>query len=94
MADRDGCDDVGFCGLEFRSEKVVSMPFLRIGTFPSLRMIPGPSLPRVSDGAHTSNGGGPGRQLDGTGFPDDQEEVRGLGGGESSAVRNRTDFAG
>lgn len=68
-----------------------SMPFLRIGAFPSLRMIPGPSLPSVSDGAHTSSGG---PQLEGTWFPDDQEEVRRLGGGESSSVKNRTDFAG
>lgn len=92
-ADSDGCDNIGFCGLEFRSEVAVSLPFLRIGAFPSLRMIPGPSLPSVSDGAHTSNAGGPGRELEGTWFPDDQEEVRGLGGGESSSVKNRTDFA-
>lgn len=57
-------------------------------------MIPGPSLPRVSDGAHTSSGLGPGRLLEGTWFPDDQEEIRGVVGGESSFVTNRTDFAG
>lgn len=91
-ADRDGCDNIGFWGLEFRSEVAASRPFLRIETFPSFRMIPGPSLPRVSDGAHPSNRGGPWRQLDGTWFPDDPEEVR--GGGGSSSVRNRTDFAG
>lgn len=66
MAAGDGCDGSGFCGFELRSEMTASRPFLRIGAFPSLRMIPGPSLPRVSDGAQTSNGGGPGRQLDGT----------------------------
>lgn len=63
-ADRDGCD-TGFWGFAFRSEVAASWPFLRIETFPSFRMIPGPSLPRVSDGAHASNGGGPWRQLDG-----------------------------
>lgn len=91
-ADSDDCEDSGFCGFEFRL--AVSRPFLRIGPFPSLRIIPGPSLPRVSDGAHTSKRGGPGWQLGGTWVPDDQEEVRGLRGGESSSVRNRTDFAG
>lgn len=44
----------------------VSKPFLRIGAFPSLRMIPGPSRPKVRDGAQTSNRGRPGRQLEGT----------------------------
>lgn len=71
----------------------VSSPFRRIGPFPSLRIIPGPSLPSVSDGAHTSKGRGPGRLLERTWFPDDQEAVRCLGGGESSFVTNRTDFA-
>lgn len=59
MADSDGWADTGFGGLEFRSVTAVSRPFLRIGALPSLIMIPGPSLPRVSDGAHTSSGGGP-----------------------------------
>lgn len=62
-------------------------------------MIPGPSLPRVSDGAHTSIGDGPGRELEETWLPNTPEEEEeaeawGLRGGESSSVRNRTDFAG
>lgn len=94
-AERDGCDDTnGFGRLEFRSEMDASSPFLRTGAFPSLRMIPGPSLPKVREGAHTSNGRGPGRLLEDTWLPDDQEEVRSLGGGESSSVRNRTVFTG
>ena len=65
-ADRGGCENIGFWGLEFGSEVAVSRPFLRTDTFPSLRTMPGPSLPRVREGAHTSNGGGPWWQLDGT----------------------------
>lgn len=65
-ADRDGCDDTGFCRLEFTSQTAVSSPFLRIGAFPSLRIIPGPSLPKVSEGAHTSNGRDLGWELEGT----------------------------
>lgn len=70
------------------------MPFLRVGAFPSLRIIPGPSLPKVSDGAHTSSGGGAGAKLDGTWLPEDQEEVRSRGSEVSSSVRKRTDLAG
>lgn len=85
---------IGFCRFEFRSDTVVSMPFRRTGAFPSFSMMPGPSLPRVSDGAQTSNNGGPEWLLLGTWLPEDQEEVLGRGKGESSSVRNRTDFAG
>jgi len=83
--------------LEFRSEIWLdSRPFRSTGTFPSLRMIPGPSLPRVRDGAHTSSGGGPRRVLpvEASGVPEDQEAVLGRMGGESSSARNRTDFVG
>lgn len=72
----------------------LSRPFLRTGALPSLRMIPGPSLPRVSDGAHTSRGRGPGWPVQAAWLPEDQEEVRRPGGGESSSVRNLTDFVG
>lgn len=58
-ADRDGCGNIDFWGFKDKSEVFVSWPFQGMETFPSLRMIPGPSLPMVRDGAHTSSGGGP-----------------------------------
>lgn len=94
MADRDGCGNIGFWGFMVKSEVFVSWPFQGMETFPSLRMMPGPSLPIVRDGAHTSSGGGPWWLLEWTWLPDDQEEVRSLVGGDSSSVTNRTDFAG
>lgn len=64
-ADNVGCEVVGFW-LVYISVMAVSSPLRRIGPFPSLRIIPGPSLPSVSDGAHTSKGRGPGRLLERT----------------------------
>lgn len=90
----DGCSNIGLWGLEVKSKVVVSWPFQGMDTFPSLRTIPGPSLPIVRDGAQTSSGGGPRWLLGCTWLPEDQEVVRGRVGGEVSSVRNRTDFAG